>query len=160
MRMRSRDVVIAVVLASAYAACTHVLAPISFWLINVRVANALRCFAAIFGWPAVVGLAVGILLANIISPLGAIDLLSPLVVGPSLAAIYLLRRKSVLAGFAVVFLTVSLWVSFMISIVAGMPFLTVFAFVAPGVFVSDVILPYALLRAILRVMPSWDWRRR
>jgi uncharacterized membrane protein len=57
-----------------------VLAPISFQVFQVRVADALLPLSILFGWPAIFGLALGAFVANLFGPLGPID-----VVGGSLA---------------------------------------------------------------------------
>lgn len=160
MKLGSRDVATAVVLASSYTAGTVVLGYISFGVINVRVADALRCFIPMFGWPAILGIFIGHVIANMFSPLGLIDMLSPFIVLPASILLYKIRDRSVLAGFVSIWATLSFWVSYMISIVSGIGYFAVFSYVAPGIVVSDIVLPYLLLRAILRIMPSWDWRKR
>ncbi|MEM2196612.1 MAG: QueT transporter family protein [Thermoproteota archaeon] len=160
MRLRSRDVATSMVLASSYATIVLVLGPVSFGIINVRVADALRCFIPMFGWPAILGIFIGHVIANMFSPLGLIDMLSPFIVLPASILLYKVRDRSVLAGFVSIWATLSLWVSYMISIISEIGYFAVFSYVAPGILVSDIVLPYLLLKAILKVMPSWGWGRR
>lgn len=73
--LRSAFVVKASIIAGLYAALVIVLAPISFHAIQVRIADALLLlpFLNFFGLPSVVGLTVGCIIANIMSPFGILD---------------------------------------------------------------------------------------
>ncbi|WFO74852.1 QueT transporter family protein [Desulfurococcaceae archaeon MEX13E-LK6-19] len=66
----------AAVIAAVYAAVTIVLQPISFGPLQVRISDALLPLPYIpyFGFPAVIGLTIGCLLANMVSPYGIIDI--------------------------------------------------------------------------------------
>jgi len=68
------------IFAALYAVGVVVLAPISFQVFQVRVADALLPLAILFGWPAVLGLSLGAFVANFFGGLGVID-----VVGGSVA---------------------------------------------------------------------------
>jgi len=70
----------AAVFAALYAVGVVVLAPISFQVFQVRVADALLPLSVLFGWPAVLGLALGAIVANLFGGLGPVD-----IVGGSLA---------------------------------------------------------------------------
>jgi len=60
--------------AALYAAGVFFLAPISFQLFQVRIADALLPLAILFGWPAVVGLSIGAFVANFFGDLGPVDM--------------------------------------------------------------------------------------
>jgi uncharacterized membrane protein len=64
------------IIAGMYAGLVYVLAPISFQGFQVRVADALLIlpFLDYFGFPAVVGLTIGCVLANIVSPYVVFDI--------------------------------------------------------------------------------------
>jgi uncharacterized membrane protein len=66
--------------AALYAVGVVVLAPISFQVFQVRVADALLPLSILFGWPAILGLSLGAFVANLFGGLGPVD-----VVGGSLA---------------------------------------------------------------------------
>jgi len=68
------------IFAALYAVGVVVLAPISFQVFQVRVADALLPLAILFGWPSVLGLSLGAFVANFFGGLGVID-----VVGGSVA---------------------------------------------------------------------------
>jgi len=67
-------VTLTAVFAAVYAVGVVVFAQISFLPFQVRVADALLPLAMVFGWPAVVGLSIGALVANVFGGLGPIDI--------------------------------------------------------------------------------------
>ncbi len=72
-RMNTREISLTAVIAALYAAIVIILAPISFGPIQLRVADALIPLAALFGLPAVYGVALGALVANTYWFLSPID---------------------------------------------------------------------------------------
>ena len=81
--MKSKNtlhVTLTAVFAAIYAVGVVFLAPISFQVFQVRIADALLPLAMIFGWPAVLGLSIGAFVANFFGGLGPID-----IVGGSIA---------------------------------------------------------------------------
>lgn len=72
--MNSRNVAIIVVFAALYAIGVIVLAPISFNIYQVRLADALLPLSMIFGMPSAIGLSLGTLVANVYGGLGIIDI--------------------------------------------------------------------------------------
>jgi uncharacterized membrane protein len=73
-------VTLTAVFAAIYAVGVTVLAPISFQVFQVRVADALLPLSILFGWPAIVGLSLGAFVANLFGGLGPVD-----IVGGSIA---------------------------------------------------------------------------
>ena len=81
--MKGRKSVVAVFtagFAALYSVGVMVLAPISFQVFQVRVADALLPLAILFGWPAILGLSLGAFVANLFGGLGPVD-----IVGGSIA---------------------------------------------------------------------------
>jgi uncharacterized membrane protein len=70
--METKNIALASLFAALYAVLVLVLAPISFQLVQVRVADALIPLSIIFGWPSVVGVTVGCVVSNVISPMPSI----------------------------------------------------------------------------------------
>lgn len=73
--MDVKKITLASVLASSYAVGVILLAPISFSLFQVRLADALIPLSIIFGWPAVFGVTLGNIAANIYGGFGYIDII-------------------------------------------------------------------------------------
>jgi uncharacterized membrane protein len=63
------------IFAALYAVCVVALAPISFQVFQVRVADALLPLAILFGWPAILGFSCGAFIANFFGGLGFVDVL-------------------------------------------------------------------------------------
>jgi uncharacterized membrane protein len=74
------DVSLTATFAALYAVCVVALAPISFQVFQVRVADALLPLAILFGWPAILGFSGGAFISNFFGGLGFVD-----IVGGSLA---------------------------------------------------------------------------
>lgn len=64
------------IIAAIYASLVIVLAPVSFYAVQVRVADALLVLPILefFGFSSVIGLTIGCVIANIFSPFGLIDI--------------------------------------------------------------------------------------
>ncbi len=60
------------VVAALHAVLVYVFAGISFWIVEVRVADALIPLSVLYGWPVVVGVTLGAIVSNVITPLPSI----------------------------------------------------------------------------------------
>jgi len=150
---RNRDIALGGIFAALYAVAVTVLAPISFLAAQVRVADALLPLSVLFGWPAILGLTVGTLIANTQSPFGAID-----IVGGTLAnliATYLawkIGSRHFRGAWIVASLTQTLVVSLIvggyIAVISGLSIIEGVALVLLGSVISIDILGYALLRGL------------
>jgi uncharacterized membrane protein len=74
VKIDSRDVASIAVFAALYAVIVVVLAPISFGIYQVRLADALLPLSMVFGIPGAVGLSLGCLVANVYGGLGLVDI--------------------------------------------------------------------------------------
>ena len=112
--MRSSVLATAAVYAAMYVALSLLFSPVSYGVVNLRVANVLVGLVPLIGWPAIVGQALGVFIANqpaLGDPLGPIDLLN---VAPSFLfswVIWRLRRTSVFLGLVVYSVALGLSVS-------------------------------------------------
>jgi uncharacterized membrane protein len=117
-KMNTKELSLTAVIAALYAAIVILLAPISFGPIQLRVADALIPLAALLGLPAVYGVAMGALVANIYWFLSPIDVV--LGAAANLVAGYVIYRykdqivPASLAASVVIGLTVGgyLWLFF------------------------------------------------
>jgi len=127
------------------------LQPVSFLQIQIRVANALIGLVPIFGWPAIIGITLGVFIGNLTSPLGIIDLFSTI---PSFIGLYIvwrIRNKSVIAGLVAYTILLSLWVSFMLSCVLGILYFITLPYLTAGIGAATVGLGYSLYRVAKKV---------
>jgi uncharacterized membrane protein len=150
--MKSNDLVLAAFIAALYVGLIELFHPISFQAIQVRVANALIGTVPILGWPAIIGITLGVLIGNITSPLGLIDLISAIPTFIGLYIIYRLRNTSVLLGLTIYTIILSLWVGFMLWYVLNLPYMITVAYLLIGIGISTIFLGYILYKALRRVM--------
>lgn len=74
-RLETKKIALGSIIASLYAISVILLAPISFLLFQVRVADALIPLSIIFGMPVILGVTLGNIVANIYGGLGYIDII-------------------------------------------------------------------------------------
>ena len=67
--LRSRHIALTALIAGAYAALVIGLIQFSFALVQVRVADALIPLSVLFGWPAILGVTLGCVVANAFTPM-------------------------------------------------------------------------------------------
>ena len=72
MKLDSRDLALTAVFGALYAALVLALAGISFQLVQIRVADALIPLSMLLGWPVIVGVTVGGVVANVVSPMPSV----------------------------------------------------------------------------------------
>ena len=75
--MDSKQIALISIFAALYAIGVISLAPFSYGLVQVRIADALLPLSIVFGMPVVIGLSLGTFIANILNPanLGPIDII-------------------------------------------------------------------------------------
>ena len=75
MKTNTRRVSIAAIFGALYAVAVIFLAPISFSIYQVRLADALLPLSMIFGIPSAIGFGLGCLVSNVYGGLGIVDIL-------------------------------------------------------------------------------------
>lgn len=70
--MKVKDLALASIFAALYAILVILLSVISFQLVQVRLADALIPLSIVFGWPAVIGVTVGCIVSNVVSPMPSV----------------------------------------------------------------------------------------
>ncbi len=149
------DLVLSAFFAAAYAVGVVALAPISFTVFQVRVADSLLPLAILFGVPASLGFSIGALVANVFGGLGLIDIL-----GGSLANLIAcivgwkigqrrVRGRWFLATAAQNIILTAI-VGTYLSYLLGLPVVLGWTGVFLGSAVAVNILGYALLEAVSR----------
>jgi uncharacterized membrane protein len=114
------------VFAALYAVGVVFLAPISFQVFQVRIADALLPLAMLFGWPAVLGLSLGAFVANVFGGLGPIDMIGGAVANfiATLAAWRIVQsrgRRWMLVGVGIEIIVVTLMVGTYLSYLLAIP---------------------------------------
>ncbi len=161
--MEARDVALSAVLAALYAGLVVALAPISFYIFQVRVADALLPLSAVLGWPAVVGFTVGCFLGNLAGVLAGMPSGAVLIdaTGGSLAnflGCYLAYKlasgsedkKRLLASTFVITAVVTAIVGTYLPLLLGFPLWMGWLGIFLGSFVSINVMGYLVLLAFLR----------
>ena len=152
----SRDIALTGVFAALYAVGVLALAPISFILVQVRVADALLTLTMLFGYPAIIGVTIGCLIANFFGGLGIVDLtLGPLANLSACLLGYYVGRHSRLGGSLVITALVTLIVGGYLALLFGFPVYVGWGFVGLGSVTSIIViglpLTYALEKHFRRV---------
>ena len=125
-RTNSVFVTLTAVFAALYTVGVVFLAPISFQMFQVRVADALLPLSMLFGWPAIVGLTIGAVVANSFGGLGPIDVVGGAIANfiATLAAWQVARSRSApwaFVGVVLQILIVTLTVGSYLSFLFAMP---------------------------------------
>ena len=68
VKMDSKQIALISIFAALYAIGVISLAPFSYGLVQVRIADALLPLSIVFGMPAVIGLSLGTFIANTLNP--------------------------------------------------------------------------------------------
>ena len=151
------------VLAALYAGLVVALAPISFYVFQVRVADALLPLSAVLGWPAVIGFTVGCFLGNLAGVLAGMPSGAVLIdaTGGSFAnflGCYLAYKlaggsedkKKLLASTFVITAVVTAIVGTYLPLLLGFPLWMGWLGVLAGSLISVNVMGYLLLLAFLR----------
>lgn len=161
MSSLSKDVAMLAVIAAAYTVLVFILAPISFYAIQVRVADALLALSVIIGPPAILGTTLGCFIANLLGPFGIVD-----AVGGSIANLvattlaWKLRKRPLLALAqmpVVVSLIVSAYLYQLFYQSSSDPLFTfsiTFSYLLIGSVISIDLIGYTLLKAVERLYKS------
>ncbi|MDG6971381.1 MAG: QueT transporter family protein [Nitrososphaerota archaeon] len=137
-----------------YVVLVVVFSPISYGVINLRVANVLIGLVPLLGWPAIIGQTLGVFIANqpaFGDPLGPIDLINVLPTFVFTWVIWRLRKKSVLLGLTVYAVALGVSVSYALSYAFNLPLFVEIPQVTAGIFLATTVLGYLFYRAVGRL---------
>ena len=151
---RSLVIATAAVYAAMYVVLGLVFSPISYGVINLRIANILVGLVPLLGWPAIIGQTLGVFIANqpaLGDPLGPIDLINVLPTFVFTWVVWKLRKKSVFLGLTLYAVALGVSVSYALSYAFGLPLLLEIPQVTAGIFLATVVLGYLFYRAIGRL---------
>lgn len=151
---RSVTLATAAVYAAMYVALSALFNPISYGVINLRLANILIGLVPLIGWPAILGQALGVFIANqpaLGDPLGPIDLIN---VVPSFAfsfVLWKLRNTSVLLGLTLYSIALGVTVSYALNYAFNLPLVVEIPQVTIGIFLATAVLGYIFFRSVKRL---------
>jgi len=139
-------------IAAVYAVTTVMLGNLGYSWLQVRISEALTPLPFLFGLPAVIGLTLGVVVANVFSPVGLPDL----VFGPMLTLVaavlswkFSFRRRLLACLYPVV--VNALGVSAYVAGFYGVPYELSVLGIGAGELVAAVLVGYPLLRALERI---------
>lgn len=126
MRTSARWISIIIVFAALYATGVIFLAPISFSIYQVRLADALLPLSIIFGIPSAIGLGLGCLVSNVYGGLGIIDIVGGTVANLVAASLawYIAKKRGFthrLLGSIVETLTITVIVGGYLALIFEVP---------------------------------------
>ncbi|MCS6783746.1 MAG: QueT transporter family protein [Candidatus Caldarchaeum sp.] len=133
MRLTSTHFGVFVIFAAIYAAGTLALGTLPIGDIRVKTGEIVTPLAAIFGFASVVGLVFGQFIANMASPLGPLDLITPGVAFIALLVLRKLANKSIFLGVVAYYFITSFWIAFLTSTVTGRGDAFANAFIGQGI---------------------------
>jgi uncharacterized membrane protein len=150
-KIDSRQVSLAVLIASLYAVLTVILGPFGYSWIQVRVSEALTPLPYLLGLPAVAGLTLGVVVANIFSPVGLPDMIfGPLLTLAAAVLSWKLNFDSGLVACIYPVVVNALGVSAYIAGFYGVRYELSVISIGVGEVISVVLLGYPLLRVLER----------
>ena len=152
--MKLEDFGTFVIFAAIYAASALGLPRFIFLAYHVELGVIPTAFVAIFGMPAVFGLALGQFIANFGFQLTPIEMLSPAVSFVGLLTVYYARKFSTLGGCIAYIIITSLWLSYMLPIVNGTPPAVAAYSAFSGQFIAVIIGYLAYLFAVKTMVPK------
>jgi len=149
----SLKVVMTSMVASLYAGITVALGSFSYSWVQIRLSESLTPLPFLIGLPAVVGLTLGCIIANMFSPIGLPDM----IFGPLLTLVAALLswkvsfgKKSLACIYPVLINAVG--VSAYVASFYGVPYMVSLVSIAFGEFVAAGLIGYPLLRMMERII--------
>ncbi len=156
---KKKEIALSSTIAALYILLVVGLGPLSFNQLQFRAANILLGIVPLAGLPAIFGITLGVLIGNLTSTLGPLDIISAIPSFIGCLSIYYLRNKSVLAGLTIYTIIISIWVSYLLNYVIGLPFLVSLFWMLIGVGVVTIGLGYALYKALLKFGGKKLWQK-
>jgi len=146
-----------IAIATVYAVTTVLLGSFGYSWIQVRISEALTPLPYLFGFPAVIGLTLGVVIANIFSPIGLPDL----IFGPVLTFIAAVLSWKLNFGkrfVACIYPVIinAFGVSAYISVFYAIPYTVSVLSIGVGEAIATILLGYPLLKVISKLTYSFN----
>jgi len=154
--MKSKDIAITAIFTALYALGVVLLAPISFGIFQIRIADALLPLVMIYGLPVAFGTSLGCIIANFYGGLGFIDIIGGSIAN-FLACIiaYVIGRNSRIRRFIGCLLEtiiITFIVGSYLSLIFNVPIEVSFLGIFIGSFISIDILGFIILESIYKIV--------
>jgi uncharacterized membrane protein len=154
--MKSKDIAITAIFTALYALGVVLLAPISFGIFQIRIADALLPLVMIYGLPVALGTSLGCIIANFYGGLGFIDIIGGSIAN-FLACIiaYVIGRNSRIRRFIGCLLEtiiITFIVGSYLSLIFNVPIEVSFLGIFIGSFISIDILGFIILESIYKIV--------
>lgn len=154
----ARAISLLVMIAALYAVTTVVLAPLSYQAIQVRISEILTPLPFYFGLPGVVGLIVGCLVANVVSPYGIYDIILG-TMGTVCGALVSWKAPKLWMACLAPVISNAVWVGLLLTIY-DVPFWFGAVTVGIGELIAVIVLGYPVMKALERFIPTMMFRER
>jgi len=153
LKIQTKDVTIIGLYAALYAALVVVLGGFSYGPVQVRIADSLIAVVPLLGLPGVLGHTLGVLIANMFSTVGLIDLLNTI---PSFAmsfVVYYVYKRTqndyTVIGTCIAYSVVlGITVGWMLSYVLTLPLLPTMTYVAIGNIIASVLVGWPIFKVL------------
>jgi uncharacterized membrane protein len=162
LKIRSKGIALIAIYAALYAALVVVLGGFSYGPIQVRIAGAMLATIPLLGLPGVLGHTFGVLISNIFSPAGLIDLLNTI---PSFAMAFIVYyvHKYTKNDFTIIVTSIAysvvlgITVGLMLSYLYSLPLLLTITYVAIGNVIASVLIGWPLFRLLKKTGLFQKW---
>jgi len=156
LNLNAKKLAVIAIFAALYAVGVIVLAPISFGIVQVRIADAMLPLSMIFGLPSAVGFGLGCVVANVYGGLGPIDIVGGTVANlvACTLAWYIGRKANVakrLVGAVAIAVSVTLIVGGYLALIFQVPVEVSFLGVFIGEAIAVIGIGFLLEEAIRRI---------
>ena len=153
MKLKTKDLALIAVYAALYAALVVVLGGISYGPIQVRIADSMVTAVPLLGIPGVLGHTLGVLIGNIFSPDGVLDLLNTIPSFVMSFVIYYIYKKTkndyTVIGTSVAYSAVlGTTVGWMLSYLYHLPLLLTITYVAIGNVIATVLIGWPIFKLL------------
>ena len=159
---KSQQLALAATIAALYAVVT-IYAPIpQYQEIQLRIADTLSVLPFFLGWPGIIGLSLGCLVANIFSPYGVLDMVigtASTLVGTTIVAYIGSRtrkqtfKRNLLIALLITSVETGLFIGWLLNIY-GVPFLFGFFSVTIGELITIVLIGYPVGLKLPELLPG------
>jgi uncharacterized membrane protein len=156
VRIRSKTLALISIYAALYAALVVVLGAFSYGPLQIRIADSLVAAVPLLGIAGVLGHTLGVLVANIFSTAGPIDLLNTIPSFVMAFVVYYTYKKTnndytVIATCTAYSAVLGVTVGWMLSYLYALPLLETILYVFIGNIIASVLIGWPLFKALKKI---------